>query len=184
MDAEDLLRDSASERKGKDGAGKARPNEEPDENKDYVDIGKDPVIETEENGVIEVREKGGSGLEQPSQPVKQEITSLDLHFLVRELRKALIGGVFRKIYQYGGRDTKQMIFGFHVPRQGQRVLYVDNRKLFLTTKKEPAPQEPTSFCMFLRKHLMDCPSCRALVQDHKALRRWFAPTAPIPVPAG
>jgi len=111
--------------------------------------------------------------------VKKEITSLDLRFLVREIRQRLAGGVFRKIYQYGGRDTKQMIFGFFIPakrvgrgtlfeptgkgagQMGQGgakgkdvLLYVDNRKLFLTTKKEPAPQEPASFCMFLRKHLM------------------------------
>jgi len=98
--------------------------------------------------------------------VKDEMTSLDIRFLVRELNKRLAGGIFRKIYQYGGSESKQMIFGFFMPRKDAQakpapsppreelLLYTDKCKMFLTRKKEPAPQEPSSFCMFLRKHLM------------------------------
>ncbi|UCD07824.1 MAG: NFACT family protein [Candidatus Aenigmatarchaeota archaeon] len=84
---------------------------------------------------------------------KTEITSLDLKFLVKELRENLAGGMFRKIYQYGGK-TKQFLFEIFVPAKGAFWLYVDNQKMFLTKRKKAIPQEPPSFCMFLRKHLM------------------------------
>jgi predicted ribosome quality control (RQC) complex YloA/Tae2 family protein len=180
MDAEDLLRESEGAYDGDDGDkvekgesedshalkngadGKGRPEHAPKENRDFIDISRDKKVKTKENGVIEVRDAGKGGLK----PVpKSEITSLDLHFLVKELRQRIRGAVFRKIYQYGGRDTKQMLFGFFMPgapsrdKEGgesgkQLLMYIDNKKLFLTAKKEPAPQDPSSFCMFLRKHLM------------------------------
>jgi predicted ribosome quality control (RQC) complex YloA/Tae2 family protein len=84
---------------------------------------------------------------------KTEITSLDLKFLVKELRENLTGGMFRKIYQYGGK-TKQFLFEIFVPTRGAFWLYVDNQKMFLTKRKKAIPKEPPSFCMFLRKHLM------------------------------
>jgi len=36
----------------------------------------------------------------------------------------------------------------------------------------------------LRQHLLSCGACRVLVQDQKALKRWFAPRAAAEVPAG
>ena len=36
----------------------------------------------------------------------------------------------------------------------------------------------------LRQHLMSCAACRVLVQDQKALERWFAPSPTVEVPAG
>ena len=89
---------------------------------------------------------------------KTEITSLDLRFLVRELRSVLTDGVFRKIYQYRsrieGRPVNQFLFDVFVSGKGNFWLYVDDRKLFLTKHKKAVPQEPPNFCMFLRKHLM------------------------------
>ena len=141
MDAEDILRESeGAYDEGQEG-GKGK-DEVPEDNE------KDSKEETSESEKKAIEE--GKGQEK----VKQGITSLDLRFLVRELRQRLVGGVFRKIYQYSGKDTKQMIIGFHVPGRGEQLLYADSSKLFLTEKKEPAPQEPASFCMFLRKHLM------------------------------
>jgi predicted ribosome quality control (RQC) complex YloA/Tae2 family protein len=90
---------------------------------------------------------------------KTEITSLDLRFLVKELRQALTGGVFRKIYQYRskieGRPVNQFLFEIFVPDHGDYLLYVDDRKLFLTKNKKAVPQEPPNFCMFLRKHILN-----------------------------
>ncbi len=85
---------------------------------------------------------------------KTEISSLDIRFLVRELREALIGGVFRKIYQYGRAGTKQLLFEIFNSGKGAFWLYVDSNKIFLTKRKKAVPQEPPNFCMFLRKHLM------------------------------
>jgi len=85
---------------------------------------------------------------------KKEISALDLRFLLRELKPALLGGKFRKIYQYGRAGTKQLLFEVFTPGKGAFWLYVDNSKIFLTKRKKATPQEPPSFCMFLRKHLM------------------------------
>ncbi len=84
---------------------------------------------------------------------KKEVTALDLRFLVKELRESLSGGMFRKIYQYGGRN-KQFLFEIFVPGKGGVWLYTDSQKMFITRRKKATPQEPPSFCMFLRKHLM------------------------------
>ena len=89
---------------------------------------------------------------------KTEITSLDLRFLIKELRTVLIGGVFRKIYQYRskieGKPVNQFLFEIFVSGKGNFWLYVDDRKIFLTKHKKAVPQEPPNFCMFLRKHLL------------------------------
>jgi predicted ribosome quality control (RQC) complex YloA/Tae2 family protein len=85
---------------------------------------------------------------------KTELTALDLKFLVRELKDELIGGMFRKIYQYGRSKTKQFLLEIFVPGKGAVWLYVDSQKMFMTRRKKAVPQEPPGFCMFLRKHLM------------------------------
>ncbi len=92
---------------------------------------------------------------------KEEITSLDLRFLVKELRRILVGGLIQKIYQYGSRDNYQFLFEIYKKQtltESQRGenywLYFDKKKIYLTEYKKTVPQEPPSFCMFLRKHLM------------------------------
>lgn len=88
---------------------------------------------------------------------KSEITSLDLRFLVGELRKALAGGIIRKIYQYeqplGKKKSHQFLFEIYVPNKGNQWLYADRNKIFITTYKKPSPMSPPNFCLFLRKHL-------------------------------
>jgi predicted ribosome quality control (RQC) complex YloA/Tae2 family protein len=86
--------------------------------------------------------------------VKKEITSLDLRFLIPELKAALIDARFRKIYQYGRAGTKQLLFEVYKPGVGENWVYVNSSKIFLTKYKKAVPQEPPNFCMFLRKHLM------------------------------
>ncbi len=88
---------------------------------------------------------------------KQDISSLDLRFLVKELRDSLLSGFVRKIYQYKteikGKKSHQFMFDIFTPGKGGQWLYFDKNKIFITTYKQPAPMEPPSFCMFLRKHL-------------------------------
>ncbi|MFQ5648295.1 MAG: hypothetical protein ACE5FW_03580, partial [Candidatus Aenigmatarchaeota archaeon] len=67
--------------------------------------------------------------------MKTEITSLDLRFLVPELKEALLDGRFRKIYQYGTK-SKQFLFAVHTPEKGNFLLYTDRDKVFLTEKKK------------------------------------------------
>jgi len=82
-----------------------------------------------------------------------ELSSLDFKFVVDELRARLLGGIFRKIYQFG---KKQLAFVIYVPRskEGDQVLYADNKRMFIASERMEAPEEPPNFCMFLRKHLM------------------------------
>ena len=53
--------------------------------------------------------------ERPQQE-KEEMTSLDMRFLVKELRNILVGGVVRKIYQYGKAGSRQFLFEVWVPQ--------------------------------------------------------------------
>ncbi|RLJ05711.1 MAG: hypothetical protein DRP18_02455 [Candidatus Aenigmatarchaeota archaeon] len=82
---------------------------------------------------------------------REEMTSLDFRFLVQELKGNLVNGIIRRIYQY---EKKKFFFEIFVPTKGSFWLYADAKKMFLTQKRKPAPQEPPSFCMFLRKHLL------------------------------
>ncbi|MBN2331426.1 MAG: NFACT family protein [Candidatus Aenigmarchaeota archaeon] len=81
-----------------------------------------------------------------------ELKSLDFRFLVRELRDSLLGGKFRKIYQYGQGD-KQFLFEIYVSTKGDFWLQVDPGAMFLAQHRKIAPVTPPNFCMFLRKHL-------------------------------
>ena len=88
---------------------------------------------------------------------KSEITSLDLRFLVKELKDTLMEGIVRKIYQYEYRLDKkkshQFLFEIFIKNKGNQWLYVDKNKIFLTTYKKPSPMKPPDFCLFLRKHM-------------------------------
>ncbi len=84
---------------------------------------------------------------------KEEIASLDLHFLVKELNSMLSGGSIKKIYQYGKKENYQFLMEIYNNKE-THWLYIDPSKIYLTEYKKAAPMEPPSFCMFLRKHLM------------------------------
>lgn len=81
-----------------------------------------------------------------------ELKSLDFKFIVRELRNLLLGGKFRKIYQYG-QGQKQFLFDIYASTKGDFWLYSDSEALFIAQHKKESPLEPPNFCMFLRKHL-------------------------------
>ncbi len=108
---------------------------------------------------------------------KNEMTSLDMKFVVDEIRKKAAGGTIKKIYQYGSKGNHQFLFEIYKKgmtsakrdesdcvtfQQGLMSnqasenfwLYFDSRKIFLTEYKKTSPITPPSFCMFLRKYLM------------------------------
>jgi len=80
---------------------------------------------------------------------KEELASLDVFYLCRELSERLAGGSIKKIYQNEGS------FLFSVRGQGREdiKLYADAKKAFLAGQEFDAPAKPPSFCMLLRKHL-------------------------------
>ncbi len=79
--------------------------------------------------------------------MKDEMSSLDLHFMVRELQ-GLVGGRFQKAYSLQDQTYLQ----FHTPGLG-KVLVRIKPGLFHITEYKPAFGEPSGFITFLRKRL-------------------------------
>jgi predicted ribosome quality control (RQC) complex YloA/Tae2 family protein len=84
--------------------------------------------------------------------MKTEITSLDLHFLARELQ-AIVGSKVDKIYEQED-DKKDFLFTFHKSGYGKAMLRIKLPGIiYLTENKAAFPETPPGFCVFLRKHL-------------------------------
>lgn len=84
--------------------------------------------------------------------MKSEITSLDLHYLIRELQK-LVGARIDKVFEQAD-DRKEFLFVFHKTGAGKSMLRIKLPGLvYLTESKQVFPETPPGFCMFLRKHL-------------------------------
>ena len=104
--------------------------------------------------------------------------SLDLRFMAREIAGRIEGGRARKIYQDGERfmieffvpnmtgllesigpsrqGTTGLLESIGQDRQGVSStvrLHFDSKSIFISGKKEKAPEKPPEFCMLLRKHL-------------------------------
>ncbi|MAG38466.1 hypothetical protein CMO90_00080 [Candidatus Woesearchaeota archaeon] len=81
--------------------------------------------------------------------MKTEITSLELYYLLKEL-KPLVGGRIEKIYQ----KDKSFMFVIHVRGEGKKFLKVSfPGAIYLTEHREDYSELP-GFCKFLRKRLM------------------------------
>jgi predicted ribosome quality control (RQC) complex YloA/Tae2 family protein len=84
--------------------------------------------------------------------MKQELTSLDLYYLVKEFQQ-LAGARVDKFYEQS-EDKKEFLFVFHKPSIGKLMLRIHLPNLaYLTDYKQLFPDVPPGFCMFLRKHL-------------------------------
>ncbi|MFC1722665.1 NFACT family protein [Nanoarchaeota archaeon] len=81
--------------------------------------------------------------------MKTEISSLELHFLLKELQQ-LISAKLEQLYQL----ENEFIFQFHIPNKGKTFLRVIMGKLlYLASSKPEAPITPPNFCIYLRKRL-------------------------------
>ena len=81
--------------------------------------------------------------------VKQQLSALDIHYLLKEL-KFLINSRLDKIYH---PSKKELILQFYVSGKGKQQLLINaGNYLYLTSFKSPS-QEPSDFCMYLRKKL-------------------------------
>ncbi|MBN2052373.1 NFACT family protein [Candidatus Woesearchaeota archaeon] len=84
--------------------------------------------------------------------MKQELTSLDLYYLVKELQD-LVGARVDKFYEQS-EDKKEFLFVFHKTGPGKMMLRIKLPSLaYITDFKQTFPDTPPGFCMFLRKHL-------------------------------
>jgi len=81
------------------------------------------------------------------------LTSLDVYYLVREVRPLLQDAFVDKVYQ--GKDEKgDFLIRMRSPKTGKQQLFIRvPDALFLTDHRYPWPQYPPGFCMQLRKHL-------------------------------
>lgn len=76
-----------------------------------------------------------------------EITALDLHYLLKEL-KTLEGSRLDTVYQ-----PDEFYFQFHKSGIGKLLLRVERNALWLTKRKPIMPDKIHGFCQLLRKHL-------------------------------
>jgi len=82
--------------------------------------------------------------------MKEEISSLLLHHLIKELQ-ILKEGKLDKVYQMPDHD---FYLQFHVTGRGkQLVRVVPGKYLYLAAGKPESPQTPLGYCMYLRKYL-------------------------------
>ena len=83
-------------------------------------------------------------------PMKAELSSLDLHFLVQEL-KSLINGKIDQIYQ-SGKD--ELVLQTHSASLGKKILRIlPGGLVYLASTKPETPIRPPGFCTYLRKYL-------------------------------
>ncbi|MBN1275043.1 NFACT family protein [Candidatus Woesearchaeota archaeon] len=78
------------------------------------------------------------------------LSSLDVHYLIRELRPLIQDAYVDKVYQ----DKEDFLIRMRSPKTGKQQLYIKvPDALFLTEHRFPWPRQPGGFCMQLRKHL-------------------------------
>src|SRR3990167_4479520 len=74
--------------------------------------------------------------------------SVDIAAVIEEL-KAVVKGKISQIYQ----QEKELLLQIHVPNQGKQLLRIVAGKLLCLTHKKEFQQQPSSFCLQLRKYL-------------------------------
>ncbi|VVB84622.1 Uncharacterised protein [uncultured archaeon] len=83
--------------------------------------------------------------------MKQEMSSVDVAALVKELRPRLLDAKITKIYQHSPDEIR---IGLHIFKEGRTNLIIEaGRRLHLTGHPEIAQKLPQSFPMLLRKYL-------------------------------
>src|SRR5574337_1589731 len=83
--------------------------------------------------------------------MKQEMSSVDVAALIKELKPRLLDAKIAKIYQ---QSQDEIRIGLHIFKEGRTNLVIEaGKRLHLTEHPETAPKFPQSFPMLLRKHL-------------------------------
>lgn len=83
--------------------------------------------------------------------MKNEVSSIELAYLVAELKKELVGARIEKIYQ---PKPTVFLFAFKKPGEVKRLLRIELPKyLYITVAKEEVPAKIPGFCGFLRKYI-------------------------------
>jgi predicted ribosome quality control (RQC) complex YloA/Tae2 family protein len=85
-------------------------------------------------------------------PKTSEISALDLRFLAGEW-EYLTGAFIRKVYQSSFGKGWKLVFEVFAPQKGTHYLHVFPAYITLNKQKGTVQENPSGFCMFLRKHL-------------------------------
>lgn len=81
--------------------------------------------------------------------MKKNLSSLEIHYMLKEL-KLLVGQKIDQIYH---PSKKEILLQFHVTGKGKQLLRIIAGNFFFLTDSKEKHEEPSGFCMFLRKHL-------------------------------
>ncbi len=79
----------------------------------------------------------------------KQLSSLDMHFLVKEL-KEMEGSRADQIYNYG---HEEIYIQLHKSNVGKKILRAIIGKIIFITETKIIDETPSGFCMLLRKHL-------------------------------
>jgi len=79
----------------------------------------------------------------------KQVSSIDLHFLVKEF-KVLENGKINNIYS---QDKKTFSIDIYAREKGKIYLIIDDCKYIYLSNNKKSSNEPSGFCMFLRKKL-------------------------------
>ncbi len=79
----------------------------------------------------------------------RQFSALDYHYLLKELQ-ILKNARMDKIYS---PSKKELLLQVYVSGKGKKLLKIDAGKIFYLTESKKQYGEPSSFCLFLRKHI-------------------------------
>ncbi len=82
--------------------------------------------------------------------MKSQLTALDLHYLLKEIKDKVEGSLIRKIYQL---EEDKLLLQLYKASHGQQELLLGGDFVALLNYKVPRPEKPSNFAMLLRKHL-------------------------------
>ncbi len=82
--------------------------------------------------------------------MKKELSTIEIKFLVDELKKEIEKSRIDRIYQI---DNKDFIIQIHQQNKGKILLRITQKFIWLTKEKPEMPESISGFCSFLRKYL-------------------------------
>ncbi|RLG09179.1 hypothetical protein DRN73_10315 [Candidatus Pacearchaeota archaeon] len=85
--------------------------------------------------------------------MKNQLSSLDILILIKELKRSLFSAKIQKIYSIGERGLNLTFYSKNIPFQHSANLVIMPNYFCISKYKRKAPKQPTSFIMQLRKYM-------------------------------
>jgi len=91
--------------------------------------------------------------------VKTQFSALELNYLIKELQSLILKNqkflTNSKVDQIYHPSKKELVIQLYIPSKGKKILKIIAPKIFFLTEIKPQTTEPSQFCLFLRKHLLN-----------------------------